>query len=158
PTAVRWPKGPLHDDIAAAARVGAADVIVREGDYEVLVVAVGAMVRTGVEVSEKLRAEGYGVTLVDPRWVKPVEEVLVDLAAQHRLVVTVEDNVRTGGFGSALVTALADAQVRTPARVHAIPPRFLQHDSRDTILAEVGLTADAITQDTVDILRQDGSN
>ena len=158
PTAVRWPKGPLHDDIAAAARVGAADVIVREGDYEVLVVAVGAMVRTGVEVSEKLRAEGYGVTLVDPRWVKPVSEFLVDLAAQHRLVVTVEDNVRTGGFGSALVTALADAQVRTPARVHAIPPRFLQHDSRDTILAEVGLTADAITQDTVDILRQDGSN
>jgi 1-deoxy-D-xylulose-5-phosphate synthase len=122
----------------------------------VLVVGAGAMVRTCVEVCEKLQAEGYGVTLVDPRWVKPIDDALVDLAAAYPLVVTVEDNVRNGGFGASLVQALGEAHVRTPVRVHAIPQRFLDHDTRDAILVEVGLTADVIAQDTVDTLRRGG--
>jgi 1-deoxy-D-xylulose-5-phosphate synthase len=156
PTVVRFPKGALPDDIAAAGRVGCADVILREGSRDVLVIGVGAMVRTCVEVCEKLQAEGYGVTLVDPRWVRPVEDALVALAARHRLVVTVEDNVRAGGVGSAVAQALADAHVGTPVRIHAIPQRFLDHDSRDAVLAEVGLTGDVIAQDTVDTLCRGG--
>ena len=156
PTAMRFPKGALPENISALEGVGTADVIVRDGGSDVLVVGVGAMVRTCVDVCEKVRAEGYGVTLVDPRWVKPVDEALVDLAAQHTLVVTVEDNLRNGGFGASLLQRLAEAHVRTPVRVHAIPQRFLDHDTRDAILAEVGLTADVIAQDTVDTLRRDG--
>ena len=156
PTALRWPKSPVHDDVDAVERIGTVDVIVREGGRDVLVVGVGAMVRTCVEVGEKLQAEGCGVTVVDPRWVKPVAPALLELAADHALVVSVEDNVRAGGAGAALVAALAVAHIRTPVRVHAIPDRFLEHDSRDTILAEVGLTADVIAQDTVDTLRRDG--
>jgi len=156
PTAVRFPKGPLPEDISAVDRVGVADVIFRDGSQDVLVVAVGAMVHTGAEVAEKLRAEGCGVTLVDPRWVRPVDPHLVELCGQHSLVVSLEDNVRSGGVGAALATALADAHVRTPVRIHALPPRFLEHDSRDAILSEAGLTADVIAQDTVDTLRRDG--
>jgi 1-deoxy-D-xylulose-5-phosphate synthase len=156
PTAVRFPKGPLPDNIGAVDRAGTADVILRDGASDVLVVGVGAMVRTCVEVCEKLQAEGYGVTLLDPRWVKPVDEALVDLAAGHRLVVTVEDNLRNGGFGASLLQRLAEAHVRTQVRVHGIPQRFLDHDTRDAILVEVGLTADVISQDTVDTLRRAG--
>ncbi len=155
---VRYPKGPLPDDIAAVGRIGQSDVIVRDGDDDVLIIGVGAMVRTCVEVCEKLQAEGCGVTLVDPRWVKPVDAALIALAAKHRLVVTVEDNVRSGGVGSAVAQALSDAHVSTPVRMHAIPARFLDHDSRDAILAEVGLTGDVIAQDTVDTLRRGTGN
>ncbi len=158
PTVVRYPKGPLPEDIAAVGRIGQSDVIVRDGDDDVLIIGVGAMVRTCVEVCEKLQAEGCGVTLVDPRWVKPVDAALIALAAKHRLVVTVEDNVRSGGVGSAVAQALSDAHVSTPVRMHAIPARFLDHDSRDAILAEVGLTGDVIAQDTVDTLRRGTGN
>jgi len=155
PTALRFPKGALPEDIPSIERDGDCDVIIRSADPDVLVIGIGAMVRTCIDVCEKLQAEGYGVTLVDPRWVKPVDRALVDLAAQHSLVVTVEDNVRAGGAGASICAALADAQVRTPVRIHAIPQRFLDHDTRDSLLAEVGLSGDVIAQDTVDTLRRD---
>jgi 1-deoxy-D-xylulose-5-phosphate synthase len=149
PTVVRFPKGPVFADIAALDRVGGADVVVREGAEDVLVVAVGSMVRTGVEAAAKLTAQGVGVTVVDPRWVKPVDPAIVDLAGRFRLVVSVEDGGRSGGVGQALVQALADAGATTPVTVHAIAQEFLQHDKRDAICEELGLTADALAQDTL---------
>jgi 1-deoxy-D-xylulose-5-phosphate synthase len=149
PTVVRFPKGPVFADIAALDRVGGADVVVREGAEDVLVVAVGSMVRTGVEAADKLTAQGVGVTVVDPRWVKPVDPAIVDLASRFRLVVSVEDGGRSGGVGQALVQALADVGATTPVAVHAIAQKFLQHDKRDAICEELGLTADALAQDTL---------
>jgi 1-deoxy-D-xylulose-5-phosphate synthase len=147
PTVVRFPKGEVYADIAALERVGTADVVVSEGAEDVLLVGVGSMVRTSVEAAEKLTAQGVGVTVVDPRWVKPVDPGIVALAARHRLVVSVEDNGRAGGVGQALVQALADAAVDTPVAVHAIAQEFLQHDRRESICEELGLTADALAQD-----------
>jgi len=149
PTVVRFPKGEVPDDIPTLDRVGAADVVVREGASDVLVVAVGSMVATCVDVAAKLVAEGIGVTVIDPRWVQPVDPAVVDLAAAYRQVVSVEDNGRAGGVGSALVQSLLDAGVGTPVAVHAIPQRFLGHDKRAAICEEIGLTADAIAQDTL---------
>ena len=149
PTVVRFPKGPVFADIAALERVGGADVVVREGADDVLVVAVGSMVRTGVEAAAKLTAQGVGVTVVDPRWVKPVDPAIVDLARRFQLVVSVEDNGRSGGVGQALVQALADAGITTPVAVHAIAQEFLQHDKPDSIREELGLTADALAQHTL---------
>ena len=149
PTVVRFPKGPVFADIPALDQVGGADVVVREGADDVLVVAVGSMVRAGVEAAAKLSAQGVGVTVVDPRWVKPVDPAIVDLARRFQLVVSVEDNGRSGGVGQALVQALADAGITTPVAVHAIAQEFLQHDKPDSIREQLGLTADAFVQDTL---------
>jgi 1-deoxy-D-xylulose-5-phosphate synthase len=152
PTVLRYPKGPVTPDIPALDRVGGCDVIAREGDHDVLLVAVGAMVAPCVEVAEKLAAQGIGVTLVDPRWVKPVDEALVDLAAAHRLVVSVEDNGRVGGCGATLAQVLTDADVQTPVRVHGVPQEFLQHAKRAAILDRIGLNPADLLHSVVDDL------
>ena len=108
PTVVRFPKGPPSGDIDAIDHAGGCDVLVRNGTKDVLIVGVGAMAATSVEVAERLVAQGIGVTVVDPRWVKPVDPALVDLAREHRLVVSVEDNGVVGGCGSVLLSTLAE--------------------------------------------------
>ena len=86
-----------------------------------LVVGVGSMAVVAVGVAERLVAQGIGVTVVDPRWVKPVDPALVELAREHRLVVSIEDNGRVGGVGSMLLQTLNDAGVETPFRLHGMP-------------------------------------
>ena len=151
PTIVRLPKGaPPAEDIAAVDRVGSCDVLVRRGDRDVLIVAAGAMAATAVDVAERLTHQGIGVTVVDPRWVKPIDPALVPLAARFRLVVTIEDNGRIGGFGANLLQRLTDEGVRTPFRLHGIPQEFLRHAKRDAILDRVGLTAQTLARRIVE--------
>jgi 1-deoxy-D-xylulose-5-phosphate synthase len=144
PTVLRFPKGPPPEDIPAVDTVDGVDVLVRNGAKDVLVVAVGAMAATGVDVADRLVAQGIGVTVVDPRWVKPVNPVLLDLARTHRLVVSIEDNGETGGCGAVLLQTLNAARVHTPFRLHAIPQQFLSHAKRGRILEQIGLTPQAI--------------
>lgn len=150
PTALRYPKGEVYDDIPGVGRAGVADVIVREGARDVLIVAVGAMVKTCVDVAQRLTDQGIGVTVVDPRWVKPVDDALVDLAADHDLVVSVEDSGRVGGCGATLARAVADAGVETPVRVHGIPQEFLQQGKRSAILDRLGLSAQSLARSVVE--------
>ncbi|HEV2440769.1 MAG TPA: 1-deoxy-D-xylulose-5-phosphate synthase [bacterium] len=149
PTVVRFPKGAVPGDITAVDRIGPADVLHRAGARDVLLVAVGAMAGIALAAAERLAAVGIGVTVVDPRWIKPVAAELPALAAGYRLVVTVEDNVRAGGAGSAVAQALRDAGVDTPLRDLGIPPRFLAHGKRQDLLAEAGLTPDGIVETVV---------
>ena len=144
PTVVRFPKGPPPDDIAAIGKAGGADVLVRSGARDVLIVAVGSMAAVAVDVADRLVAQGIGVTVLDPRWVKPVDPAIVDLAGHHRLVVSVEDNGRVGGCGAVLLQTLNDAGVTTPFRLHGIPQEFLGHAKRGAILERIGLTAQAL--------------
>jgi 1-deoxy-D-xylulose-5-phosphate synthase len=150
PTVLRFPKGAVPDDVPAVDRVGGCDVLVRTGEPDVLVVAVGAMATTCVEVASRLAGQGIGVTVVDPRWVKPIDPVLIDLARQHRLVVSVEDNGRVGGVGATLGLALADARVTTPLHVAGIAQEFLPHGSRSELLADLGLSAQDVARDIVE--------
>jgi 1-deoxy-D-xylulose-5-phosphate synthase len=150
PTALRYPKGEVYADIPAVGRVGEADVIVREGARDVLIVAVGAMVQTSVDVAQRLSDQGIGVTVVDPRWVKPVDPALVDLAESHELVISVEDSGRVGGCGATLARTIADAGVDTPVRVHGIPQEFLDHGKRGAILDRIGLSAQALARSIVE--------
>jgi 1-deoxy-D-xylulose-5-phosphate synthase len=150
PTVVRFPRGSTPTDIAALDRAGGCDVLARAGSFDVLLVSIGAMAALCADVAERLSAQGIGVTLVDPRWVKPVDPALVDLAGRHRLVVSVEDGVRTGGCGMLLAQTLHDADVHTPARIFALPDRFLAHASRAAILAEAGLTAQDVARQIVE--------
>jgi 1-deoxy-D-xylulose-5-phosphate synthase len=156
PTVVRLPKGAPPDDMAAVDRAGGCDIMVRTGTHDVLVVGIGSMASVGVEVGQRLAAQGIGVTVVDPRWVKPVDPALVGLARDHRLVVTIEDNGRVGGAGSTLLQRLTDEGVTTPFSLHGIPQEFLDHAERSAILERIGLTAQTIARGIVERLAADG--
>jgi 1-deoxy-D-xylulose-5-phosphate synthase len=150
PTVVRYSKGAVGPAVQAVGRIGGMDVLrdPAEGQDrpDVLIVSVGALAPMCLEIAELLDAQGISSTVVDPRWVKPVDEALPRLAARHRVVVTVEDNCRTGGVGSAVSQALRDAEVDVPLRDFGIPPVFLDHASRKEVMAEIGLTAPDIAR------------
>ena len=88
--------------------------------------------------------------MVDPRWVKPVDPAIIELAREHRLVVSIEDNGRIGGCGAVLLQTLNDAGVHTPFRLHGIPQRFLDHAKRAKILDEIGLSAQQLARSIVE--------
>src|SRR4051812_34197910 len=149
PTVVRFPKATVGPDIPAIDTVGGMDVLSRVGDDDVLIVAVGAMAATALELATRVADQGVGVTVVDPRWVKPVDLALPALAARHRLVVTIEDNGRVGGVGEAVAAALRDVGVPTPVKAFALPQRFLAHASRGEVLTDVGLSAQALAHEVI---------
>ncbi|WP_458089158.1 1-deoxy-D-xylulose-5-phosphate synthase [Streptomyces malaysiensis] len=138
PTVIRFPKESVGEPIPAIDRVGGMDVL-RRGE-DVLLVAAGVMADVALRAAELLAGRGIGCTVVDPRWVKPVDPELPGLAARHRLVAVVEDNVRTGGVGAAVAQTLCDAEVDLPVRTFGIPEAFLAHAKRGEVLADIGLT------------------
>ena len=150
PAVVRFPKGAVGADIPAVTRQGNVDVLSRSGAPDVLLVSVGAMASTALEVADRVGHHGIGVTVVDPGWVKPLPSELVELAMEHRLVVSVEDNSRVGGVGAALAQLLRDQEVDTPVRDFGIPPEFLAQGSRAEVLAAAGLTAQSIARRVVE--------
>ncbi|MFI9787212.1 1-deoxy-D-xylulose-5-phosphate synthase [Kitasatospora sp. NPDC051984] len=149
PTVVRFPKGELGPEVPAIERTGGIDVLARTGPTpDVLLVAVGPMASACLDAAALLAAEGITATVVDPRWVKPVDPALVMMAAEHRMVVTVEDNGRTGGVGAALAQAMRDAGIDTPLRDLGVPREFLAHASRGELLEEIGLTGTGVAAQT----------
>jgi 1-deoxy-D-xylulose-5-phosphate synthase len=153
PTVLRYPKGTVGAEVEAIGRLGGMDVLVRPSEgaaSDVLLLGAGAMAVTCVQVAERLADQGIGVTVVDPRWVRPLDEALVGAALDHRLVVTAEDNCRAGGFGDAVCRLLRDHDVDTPVRTFGLPQEFLDHGDRGQILDDRGLApqhlARAITE------------
>jgi len=143
PTAIRFPKGEVGQDIPAIERVDGIDILARPAEglgADVLMVAVGSFAAMALKVSERLRKQGIGVTVVDPRWVLPVPEALGPLALAHKLVVTMEDNGVRGGVGSAVSAALRATDIDVPCRDLGVPQRFLDHAARSEVLSEAGLT------------------
>jgi 1-deoxy-D-xylulose-5-phosphate synthase len=152
PTVVRFPKGVIGPDLPVVDRQDGCDVLARSGAGDVLVISVGAMAGIGVDIADRLAAHGVGVTVVDPRWVKPVAAGLVALARRHRLVVTVEDNGRIGGVGAAIAQELRYAGIQVPVRDFGLPQRFLQHAKRPALLAEVGLTGQDLAREIAGLI------
>jgi 1-deoxy-D-xylulose-5-phosphate synthase len=152
PTVVRYPKAEVGPPIEAEERIGGVDVLLRTQSSgrmpEILLIAVGTMASACLDAAALLTADGLGTTVVDPRWVKPVDPALVELAARHRLVVTVEDGGRVGGVGAAVAQACRDAEIDVPTRELGIPQRFLDHAARGEILNEIGLTGPGIAAQT----------
>jgi 1-deoxy-D-xylulose-5-phosphate synthase len=141
PTAVRFPKGAAPDDLPEVARLGGMDVLARADREDVLLVAVGPMAQTCLDTARRLAARGIGATVLDPRWVKPLDPALSPAARRHRLVTVVEDNGVAGGVGDAVGRLLRADHVDTPLRSFGIPQRFLGHATRSELLTELGLTA-----------------
>jgi 1-deoxy-D-xylulose-5-phosphate synthase len=153
PTALRFPKGTVGTEADAVAKLGGMDVLGMPADgaaRDVLLLGAGPMAVTCVQAAERLADQGIGVTVVDPRWVKPLDAALVDAAREHRLVATVEDSGRVGGFGDAVCRLLRDHEVDIPVRTFGLPQEFLEHGERGALLEDVGLApqhlARAITE------------
>lgn len=156
PTIVRFPKGSAGADLPAVRTVGGVDVLAEpsgeagESEVDVLLVAVGAFAASALEVAEAVRGDGIRVTVVDPRWVVPVNPALCDLAVSADMVVVYEDGVIRGGVGSAVAEAFAAAEVDTPVRHLAFPDLFPLHGSRSEILQEYGLDPQSAAQQVRD--------
>ena len=143
PTVLRFPKGDVGEDIPALERRSGVDVLAVPADglnHDVLLLAVGPFASMALAVAKRLHNQGIGVTVVDPRWVLPVSDGVLNLAAQHKLLVTLEDNGVNGGVGSAVSAALRRAEIDMPCRDVGLPQQFFEQASRGELLAELGLT------------------
>ena len=150
PTVIRFPKGVAPVEIKEIRRLhDGVDVLVEAAAKDVLLVSVGAMAPVAIKVAELLAAHGIGATVIDPRWVVPVRRSVLDLAKDHRLVVTLEDGVRVGGIGTRIRQDLRAAQIDTALNELGLPDEFLEHASRTEILDRVGLKAQDIAQEIV---------
>ncbi|MGI9093729.1 MAG: 1-deoxy-D-xylulose-5-phosphate synthase [Mycobacteriales bacterium] len=150
PTVLRYPKTAVGPDLPAVRRVGDVDVLLETTAADVLLIAVGSAATLVVDVAGRVADQGIAATVVDPRWVSPPSRELVELAAGHPLVVTVEDGTRVGGVGSRLAQALRDADVDVPTREIGLPPRFLDHGAAPDVHAMVGFTAQDIARRVVE--------
>jgi 1-deoxy-D-xylulose-5-phosphate synthase len=143
PTALRFPRGAAPDDLPSVGRLGSMDVLRQQASgaaADLLLIGVGPMAGVCVQAADRLADQGIGVTVVDPRWVKPLDEALVGAAAGCRLVVTVEDSGRVGGVGDAVARLLRDHDVDTPVRAFGLAQQFLEHGERGELLEDQGLT------------------
>ncbi|UCR89524.1 1-deoxy-D-xylulose-5-phosphate synthase [Mycetocola spongiae] len=150
PTVLRYPKGTAIAEIPALRRTAdGVDILAEGGRADVLIVTVGTMAEIGLDVAERLRHQGIGATVVDPRWVVPVPASIVDLARDHRLVITIEDGVRVGGIGTRIRQELRRAGVDTAVDELGLPDEFIDHATREQILEDAGLTGQQIARDVV---------
>ena len=150
PTVIRFPKGEVAEDLPAIERLeDGVDVLARGESEDVLIVAIGPFAALAVDVAERLRAQGIGATVIDPRWAIPVRPSVVSLAGQHRLVITLEDGIRVGGIGTRVRQVLRESGIDTAVDELGLPDEFIDHASRDQILTDAGLTSSKIAQDIV---------
>ena len=148
PTVLRFSKGSVGNEFDAVRRTSDGADVLREAPHrDVLIVTVGTMAKLGLQVAERLAAQGIGATVVDPRWVVPVPQSIIELSRQHRIVVTIEDGVRVAGIGTRIRQDLRAAGVDTAVTELGLPDEFLDHGTREEILERVGLTPQAIARD-----------
>lgn len=150
PTVIRYPKGSVPNEIEAVRRTAdGVDLLLEAPHRDVLIIAIGSFAHLAMEVAQRVRAQGIGVTVVDPRWVVPVAPSIVELARDHRIVITLEDGVRVGGIGTRVRQELRAAGVDTPVDELGLPDAFIDHAERSEILEEVGLSAQTIARNVI---------
>ena len=155
PTALRFPGRQSTPDVPAVAKIGSMDVLRVPADparRDVLLLGAWPMAGVCAEAADRLADHGIGVTVVDPRWVKPLDPALVQAARQHALVATVEDNGRVGGFGDAVARLLRDSDVDTPVRTFGLAQSFLEHGERAQLLDAQGLTAQHLARKITELV------
>ena len=152
PTILRFPKGAIAQPVPAMQRIEGVDILAKKGEEDILLISIGAMANLAMDVAERLSAQGMGVTVVDPRWIKPLPNYLATLAAKHRLIAVVEDNSKSGGVAASISQFLRDKNIYTPQRDFGIPEKFLNHATRAQVMAEIGLTSQDISREIIEAL------
>ena len=151
PTVIRFPKGAVSADIPAFERRDGIDVLYRGESADVLLISVGAMATMSVEAASQAYREGVGVTVIDPRWVKPLPQSLITMADRYKSVVVVEDGIAHGGIASALSEMFRGAGLVTPIHSIGVPLTFIEHSKRSEILSDIGMTAQNISREIVEV-------
>ncbi|HEX7211329.1 MAG TPA: 1-deoxy-D-xylulose-5-phosphate synthase [Propionibacteriaceae bacterium] len=156
PSVIRFPRGSVAADLMAVDQLDGMDILLRTEQPRVLVVGIGPLAETAVAVGRRLSDQGIGVTVLDPVWALPVNPSLAPLAADHDLVITIEDNGVVGGYGARLAQELRLAGVETPVREFGLPQEFIPQGNRSELLEEAGLTQQHIARYAVEaIVRSD---
>jgi 1-deoxy-D-xylulose-5-phosphate synthase len=150
PTVIRFPKGAVSADIPAFERRDGIDVLYRGESADVLLISVGAMATMSVEAASQAYREGVGVTVIDPRWVKPLPKSLISMADRYKSVVVVEDGIAHGGIASALSEMFRSAGLDTPIHSIGVPLTFIEHSKRAEILSDLGITSQNIAREIVE--------
>ena len=150
PTAIRFPKGAVQADIPAFERRDGVDVLYRGESADVLLVSIGSMAAIAVEAASQAYREGVGVTVIDPRWVKPLPDSLIAMARRYKSVVVLEDGIKHGGIASSMSELFRDAGVNVAIHSIGIPLEFIEHSKRSEILEDLGITAQKISRDIVE--------
>ena len=150
PSMLRYPKGEVVADIPAFERRDGIDVLYRGESADVLLVSIGAMAAMAVEAASQAYREGVGVTVIDPRWIKPLPQSLVTMATRYKSVVVLEDGIRHGGIASTISEMFRDAGLQVPIHSIGVPLTFLEHAKRGQILSELGITAQQISLNIVE--------
>ncbi|UVI34602.1 1-deoxy-D-xylulose-5-phosphate synthase [Brevibacterium spongiae] len=153
PTVLRFPRGGVGGDIPALRRLDDGVDVLRESSAgacaDVLIVSVGPFARLAGDVADVLEGRGITATIVDPRWVLPVPESVIALAAEHSLAAVIEDGVKIGGIGSQIRSDLREADSRIGVLELGVPDEFLPQGTREEILEHVGLDVETIVDDIV---------
>jgi 1-deoxy-D-xylulose-5-phosphate synthase len=150
PSMLRFPKGAIQEDIPAFERRDGIDVLYRGESADVLLVSIGAMAAIAVEAASMAYREGVGVTVIDPRWVKPLPESLVTIAQRYKSVVVLEDGIKHGGIASSISEMFRETGLTTPIHSIGIPLEFIEHSKRSEIMNDLGITVQSIARSIVE--------
>lgn len=148
PIAIRYPRGEAYDGLQrfrTPVEYGKSEVIYDEA--EIALLAVGSMVKTAVEVREILREMGYGCTLVNARFVKPLDKGIIrEIQGSHRILVTMEENVKNGGFGEAVLQYLSEIGSGVRHINVSLPDEYIEHGNVELLKKEAGIDAETIAK------------
>ena len=154
PVAIRYPRGTAYaglKEFRAPVELGKAEWIYRE--WEIALFAVGSMVKTAESVRQALKEKGYGVSLINARFVKPLdEEAVKDACADHALIVTLEENVGNGGYGARVLDFMNRSGLRNRCLNVCIPDAYVEHGNVELLKQEIGIDADSIVRRILDAL------
>lgn len=157
PLAIRYPRGAAYNGLSefrAPVKYGKSEVLYMEKD--IALVAVGAMVETAVNVREALKENGYYVSVVNGRFIKPIdEECIQKLAVNHNFIVTLEENVIKGGFGESVMRYVESLDKKVRVLNIGVPNVYLEHGSVEELRKESGLDKDSIVRRIEDLLNED---
>jgi 1-deoxy-D-xylulose-5-phosphate synthase len=149
PTLIRYPKGAVVADIPAFERRDGIDVLYRGESADILLISVGAMASLAVEAAGQAYREGVGVTVIDPRWVKPLPRSLITMARRYKSIVVIEDGVKHGGIASTVSEMFREEGLSVPIHSIGVPLEFIEHGKRNEILNDLGITVQTITRSLV---------
>ena len=149
PSLLRFPKGAVVADIPAFERRDGIDVLYRGESADILFVSVGALAQIAVEAAAQAYREGVGVTVIDPRWVKPLNQALVTMARRYKSVVVLEDGIEHGGIASTISELFREHELEIPVHSIGVPLEFFEHAKRAEIFNEIGITVQSITRSLV---------
>ena len=146
PIAVRYPRGEAYDGLSEfrePIEYGKSEMIFEED--EIALLAVGSMVKTATEVRNALKEKGYHVTLVNGRFIKPIDTQMLDrLSQNHKLLVTMEENVESGGFGEKVRTYINENGFNLSVLSVCVPDEYVEHGNVEILRKEIGIDAESV--------------